>query len=115
MDALSKEADELFQIKVSKTGLDKLIEKMFVITDDMSNRKKDSQFLLQQQLRHAYEMDDLGNLRGTGFGFINAVSDMSTHKPPVRRTDNSKENSFMAVVDSPLLLDTAHKLIREYV
>lgn len=113
MEALSAEADELYKIKIAPKDFTYLQERMFPIDAEMSPRKEESQVLLRQQLKRAWEMDDLGNNRGTGWGFMNAVADMSTHKPPARRTDNYQENAFMYVIDAPVILDTAMKLMME--
>lgn len=115
MKSLSKEAEDLYKIKVAPKDFIEMSEKMFPITKDMSQRKEESQILLREQLRHAWEMDDLGNIKGTGWGFMNAVADMSTHKPPTRKTGNYQENAFMYVIDAPTILDAAMKLISERV
>lgn len=115
MESLADEAEELYKIKIAPKDFVALSEKMFPITDGMSARKEESQILLREQLRHAWEMDDLGNIRGTGWGFMNAVADMSTHKPPARKTDNYQENAFMYVIDAPVILDTAMKMMMERV
>lgn len=113
MESLAKEAENLYKIKVAPKDFGVLAEKMFPITGDMSKRKEESQALLREQLKHAWEMDDLGNIKGTGWGFMNAVADMATHKPPTRKTDNYQENAFMYVIDAPVILDQAMKLIME--
>ncbi len=115
MSSLSKTAEELYKIKVSPKDFSILQEKLFPITEDMTKRKEESQILLREQLKYAWEIDDLGNIRGTGWGFINAVADMSTHKPPARKTANYQENAFMYVIDAPVILDQAMKLITEMV
>lgn len=115
MKSLAAEAEELYNIKVAPKDFIELSEKMFPITAEMTQRKEESQILLRDQLRHAWEMDDLGNIRGTGWGFMNAVADMYTHRPPARKTDNYQENSFMYVIDAPVILDAAMKLIMEKV
>jgi len=115
MSSLSETAEELYKIKVSPKDFSILQEKLFPITEDMTKRKEESQILLREQLKYAWEIDDLGNIRGTGWGFINAVADMSTHKPPARKTANYQENAFMYVIDAPVILDQAMKLITEMV
>lgn len=112
MDAFAAEAEELYKIKVAPKDFKELTQAMFPITDEMSRRKEESQYLLQCQLKEAWEMDDLGNIRGTGWGFMNAVSDMATHKPPARKTENFQENNFMYVIDAPMLLDQALRLLK---
>lgn len=115
MDKFAEEAQELYQIKVSPVQFKKLTETLFPITDEMSRRKEESQWTLQQQLKEAWEMDDLGNIKGTGWGFINAISDMTTHRPPARKTPNYQENMFIYTIDAPALLDQALKMVREVV
>ena len=115
MSSLSETAEELYKIKVSPKDFSILQDKLFPITGDMTPRKEESQILLREQLKHAWDMDDLGNIKGTGWGFMNAVADMATHKPPARKTGNYQENAFMYVIDAPILLDQAMKLMTERV
>lgn len=115
MNSIAKTAEDLYSIKIAPKDFTVLSEKLFPITADMTTRKEESQVLLREQLKHAWEMDDLGNIRGTGWGFMNAISDMSTHKPPARKTDNFQENAFMCVIDAPTILDQAMKLMMERV
>lgn len=112
MDAFAKEAEDLYKIKVAPKDFKELTETLFPITAEMSRRKEESQYLLQCQLKEAWDMDDLGNIRGTGWGFMNAISDMATHRPPARKTENYQENMFMYTIDAPVLLDQALKLLK---
>lgn len=115
MSKFAEEAEELYSIKVSPAQFKTLANNLFPMTDEMSRRKEEAQYLLQQQLTEAWNMDDLGNIRGTGWGFINAISDMSTHRPPARKTANYQENMFIYTIDAPMLLDKALKMVRELV
>lgn len=115
MKNLNAEAEELYKIKIAPKDFEVLTRTLFPITDDMSKRKEESQHLLQCQLKDAWEMDDLGNIRGTGWGFMNAISDMTTHRPPARKTENYQENMFMYTIDAPVLLDQALKLLKSRV
>jgi len=115
MASLNNQAELLTRVHIAPKDFQILTSQMFPITEEMTERKIDAQELLQSQLKQAWNMDDLGNIKGTGWGFINAVSDMSTHKEPLRKTENSQENSFMAILDAPLLLDLAMKLVMERV
>ena len=115
MKKFEEEAEELYSIKVSPAQFDILKNNLFPITDEMSRRKEEAQYLLQCQLKEAWDMDDLGNIKGTGWGFMNAVSDMSTHRPPARKTANYQENMFIYTIDAPALLDQALKMVKEIV
>lgn len=112
MKGLSEEAEELYKIKLAPKDFYQLSSQLFPITEGMSTRKEEAQQLLQAQLRNAWEMDDLGNIRGTGWGFMNAISDMTTHRPPARKTENYQENMFMYTIDAPVILDQALKLLK---
>lgn len=112
MEALAEEAEALYDIKIAPKDFKELTQTLFPITDEMSRRKEEAQYLLQCQLKKAWEMDDLGNIKGTGWGFMNAISDMATHRPPARKTENHRENNFMYVIDAPALLDQALKLLK---
>lgn len=112
MEALAEEAEALYDIKIAPKDFKELTQTLFPITYEMSRRKEEAQYLLQCQLKEAWEMDDLGNIKGTGWGFMNAISDMATHRPPARKTENYRENNFMYVIDAPALLDQALKLLK---
>lgn len=112
MKAFAEEAEELYKIKVAPKDFKVLTETLFPITAEMSRRKEEYQYLLQCQLKEAWDMDDLGNIRGTGWGFMNAISDMATHRPPARKTENYQENMFIYTIDAPVLLDQALKLLK---
>lgn len=112
MDQFAMEAEELYKIKVAPKDFKEMTEELFPITAEMSRRKEESQYLLQMQLKSAWDTDDLGNIRGTGWGFMNAVSDMTTHRPPARKTGNYQENMFIYTLDAPVILDAALKLVK---
>jgi phage/plasmid-like protein (TIGR03299 family) len=112
MDSFTKEAESLYKIKLAPKDFVELSQTLFPVTAEMSARKEDAQLLLQYQLKEAWNMDDLGNIRGTGWGFMNAISDMATHRPPARKTENYQENMFMYTIDAPVLLDQALKLLK---
>lgn len=115
MDSLKGTAEGLYALKIPEVRFEELSSQMFPIDADTTKRKEESQLMLRDQLRTAWNMDDLGNIRHTGWGFLNAVSDMSTHRTPARKTANYQENMFMAVIDAPALLDQATKLLNSLV
>lgn len=112
MGSLKQTAEELYALKIPTVDFTELSSQMFPITGETTKRKAESQLILRDQLKTAWEMDDLGNIRNTGWGFLNAVSDMATHRPPARKTANYQENMFMAIIDAPALLDQALQLLR---
>ena len=115
MGNLEKEAQELYKIKISPAAFQEMSTTLFPVTADMGKRKEEAQILLQEQLKQAWNMEDLGNIKGTGWGFMNAISDMATHRPPARKTDNYQENMFIYTIDAPVILDQALKMLKERV
>ena len=115
MEHLKVEAETLAKIKVAPKQYEALASRLFPITEEMSQRKENSQILLREQLNAAWTMDDLGSIGGTGWGFVNAVSDMVTHKEPARKTENQRENAFMYHLDEPTILNNAYKMVKELV
>lgn len=114
MNSFKLESEELYRIKIAPPQFDALKERMFPVTSEMGKRKEEAQLELQEGLKKAWDRDDLNNIRGTGWGFMNAVSDTVTHQAPKRKTENFRENSFMWTMDAPQTLDFAHSLVKEY-
>lgn len=115
MESFALSAEMLHGIKIDSVNFGKLKSTLFPITGEMTESQELSQEVLQEQLQHAWDMDDLGNIRGTGWGFMNAVSDMATHKPPVSGRGNHKERVFESVIGKPEILDLAYELVNELV
>ena len=110
MDELQIEAEEMAAIKISPAKFELLTNTLIPITSDMGVRKENNQIELRETLKQAWNIDDLGNIKGTGWGFINAVSDMVTHRETSR---SNPENAFLRHVDEPVMINAAYKLIRE--
>jgi len=67
--------------------------------------------LREELLSRYHSAPDLECYRGTGWGFINAVSDLVTHSQPKRITPTFKENRFAKVTGGSPELDRAYKLL----
>ncbi len=115
MEELKSFAKEYSAIKIAPSKFEVFSSLLFPVTANDSERKEMSQELRRAELRHAWEMEDLGNHRGTGWGLINAVADMATHRKPSRETEDSATNLFTNTLEFPTLLDKATKLIKEVV
>lgn len=110
MDELEMEAEEMAAIKLSPAKFELLTNTLIPITSEMGIRKETTQLELRETLKQAWNMDDLGNIKGTGWGFINAVSDMVTHRQSTR---SNPENAFLRHVDEPIMINEAYKLLRQ--
>lgn len=113
MDNLKEFADKYATIKISGPEFNLFNEYLFPITEDMGARKEESQLMLRSQLESCYVEEDLGNIRNTAWGVINAVADMVSHKTPARMTDNYRENRFMSLVDGEDTMKKAQAIIAD--
>lgn len=80
MAMLKNEVEELAMIKVSPQKFDYLARTIFPIKDSTTAKKEEEQLLLRDTLKQMYNADDLGNIKGTAWGLLNAVSDLTMHK-----------------------------------
>ena len=91
MNCLKSEIEELAMIKVSPQKFNYLANELFPIKENTTSKKEEEQLLLRDTLKEAYMADDLGNLKGTAWGVLNAVSDMTMHR---KLRTGSDENSY---------------------
>ena len=107
MQELNAMAEQYVGIKLTPAQVDKVLDQMFPIVD----RESMNPFKLHQledartKFRNAYNADDNGNFRGTGWGLINAYTDFITHKPAVGKSETRNEGKFMMVSFHPALMN----------
>lgn len=107
MRELNTMAEQYVGIKLTPAQVDKVLDQMFPIID----RESMNPFKLHQledartKFRNAYNADDNGNFRGTGWGLINAYTDFITHKPAVGKSETRNEGKFMMVSFHPALMN----------
>lgn len=105
MAALEKEANELSKIKVAPADFDKVCSELFPIAEDATIRTIDNQKQARYFLKKAWNEDDLGNHRGTGWGLINAVADYEQH-----RTRNANK-ALNTVLDGSSLMNKTYDIL----
>lgn len=113
MEALKSEIEELAMIKVSPQKFNYLANELFPIKDNTTAKKEEEQMLLRDSLREAYLADDLGNLKGTAWGVLNAVSDLTMHRE-LRKgsTEESYANRMMNIAEfGEPILDRAYEIL----
>lgn len=113
MENLKEFADKYATIKIAGPEFNLFNEYLFPVTDDMGARKEESQLMLRDCLESCYVEEDLGNIRGTAWGVINAVADMVSHRVPARITDSYRENRFMSLVDGEDTMKRAQAIIAD--
>lgn len=112
MDALNAEAEKLNKITLSDAVITQFTNRLFPITEDMSDRTKETRDLYRSQLLQVYkDKDDLQDFGDTGYRFISAVADYVDHVKGKRNTKTATENRFMHVSYGSTLVDQAHKMV----
>ena len=104
---------DLQKIKLSEYKVQQLIEQLFPYPTDENTTKRITDNIQGQrsQLLQCYAKDDLANFRGTGYGFVNAVSDWAGHATPLRETSGYYGNLFDKVTNGHPILDKAYELV----
>lgn len=110
-DVFQREAERLAMIHLSAPMIDNLLSNLFPLPENATPRKQDIVETQRAGLISAYNADDLGNLRGTAYGFLQAVSDFAYHSEPARMTKTYRENQMKSVIKGNALLDKAMELL----
>lgn len=115
VNALQEEADLLSQVIVPMDTFRFVSESLFPITKEMPDRQKRNNEELKSELEMRYNFDDIKKFNGTGWGVIQAVSDLVGHRKPQRETDTYQEKNFAKIIDGHNLFDKAYGLIKKVV
>ena len=113
MTELNKEAESLATQKISKDQIDKILDDMFTVDADDSDRKKANVEAAKETFYVCYFSQDLINYLGTKYGVVNAMADMVDHRVPARLTQNYAENNFSRVINGHVLLDEMYARVKE--
>lgn len=105
------ESERLASIRLNNVMVNNLLETLFPMPEGATNRKKDIVESQRNGLLSAYNANDLGNFRGTAYGFLQAVSDFAYHSEPARQTATYRENKMKDVIKGNSLLDKALELL----
>lgn len=111
MEALKEEIERFQNMKFTIKQIGEMVNRLFPITNDMSDTQKDNVELKRNQLYSVYlEKDDLYNFGDTGYRFISAVADYVDHVNG-KNTVNAAINRYMWVAHGSDLLDKAYELV----
>ena len=106
------------KMAANKIGEEKaleIIDKYFLVDDNASTRKVNSNEEKKVILLNAYNAEDNQNFRGTQWGLINAFSDYITHVDPARKTNKSNISKFVNVTFNNGLMNNFINMVQEYV
>ena len=111
MKALDQEAQILANTKMDDSKLEELIDIMYPVNADSTERKIRNVDMLKTGLFKCYHMPDIAKFRGTTWGGINAVADLVDHFQPARLTDTYRENNWGKIMVGHPLLDLMYKQV----
>ena len=89
-----QETERFAGIRLSSVKFISLVSALFPMPENATPRKAEIINNQRNGLVYAYNADDLGNLRGTAYGFLQAVSDFAYHSEPARMTKTYRENQM---------------------
>lgn len=115
MDSFNKMANKMAANKIGDEKALEIIDKYFLVDDNASTRKVNSNEEKKTILLNAYNAEDNQNFRGTQWGLINAFSDYITHLDPARKTNKSNISKFVNVTFNNGLMNNFINMVQEYV
>ena len=105
MEGLAEEAERLANVTVTDEKLREILDELFPISEDSSDREKNNINQLKTEYMVCYFAPDILKFKGTAWGALNAMSDMVSHTAPQRKTSNYWENNWGRIMDGHVLMD----------
>jgi phage/plasmid-like protein (TIGR03299 family) len=114
MDKLEVTAEQYQQKKITKKMLNDIIETVFPIDEEDSERVKNNVSELRNQFFDIYSgAADLKKFSGDAWGLYNAFGDFASHIKPARVTKKYQESLFKSFMDGNKILERAQEAIEE--
>ena len=111
MTALNAEIEMMQSIKISLVDVDRMIERLFPIRPDMTDKQVENMELRRSRVREVYFFkDDLMNLGHTAYHFISSFADYADHVVG-KRTKTAAINRFIHVAHGCTLVDEAYDMV----
>ena len=111
MDGLGDYADKLANKTINDEELDKILNEMFPVEENDSERKKTMAKKAKDEFMVCYWRPDIAQFLNTAWGVVNAMSDMISHSEPLRNTANYRENNWGRIMDGHKMLDKLSSLV----
>ena len=113
MKNLDIEADRLANAKLYKEQIDEILDEMFPIDDNDTDRKKQNVQSVKDSFYVAYFMPDILKFGESAWRAVNAMSDMVTHSAPKRNTSSYEENRWGKIMDGHVMMDQFVELVNK--
>ena len=95
MSGLGKAFDTLSKKKLTDAAVKEYVSMLLPVADDASETAEKNVLRQREDIMMRYKYaPDLKDIQGSGYRFINAVSDFATHSRPLRETRNYRETLF---------------------
>ena len=111
MDKLAVYADRMANKTVIDEEIAKILDEMFPVDDDMSDREKRNAKKAREEYMVCWFAPDIAKFINTVWGALNAMSDMVGHTAPRRQTANYQENNWGRIMDGHAMLDKFANLL----
>lgn len=105
MANLDVEADRLANAKLYREQIEEILDEMFPVDDNASERKKNNIVQFKNQFWTAYNMPDIQKFEDSAWMAVNAMSDVITHSAPRRNTASYNENRWGKIMDGHIVFD----------
>lgn len=113
MKGLEEEADRLANTKLYKEQIDEILDEMFPIDEDATDRKKQNVEDIKQSYYMCWLQPDIAQYLNTAWGAVNAMSDLVTHSTPKRSTSSFNENRWGKLMDGHAMMDQFVSLVNQ--
>lgn len=113
MISLDEEADRLANARLYREQIEQILEEMFPVEDNASDRKKQNIFQFKQNYWTAYNMPDIAKFEDSAWKAVNAMSDVITHVAPNRKTATYNENRWGKIMDGHAIFDQFNSLVNK--
>lgn len=111
MDQLAKQAERWANVTIDEDALQKILNKIFPVKEDDSERKKRNIQESKDQFMVCYFAPDIVKFANSAWRVVNAASDFVTHSEPKRRMESYDANRWGKIMDGTTLLDDVVSLL----
>lgn len=113
MNGLAQEAERLANARLYKEQIDEILNEMFPVEEDATERKKNNVKALKDEFYMCYIQPDIAQYINTAWGAVNAMSDLITHSAPKRNTASYNENRWGKIMEGHAMFDQFVNLVNQ--
>ena len=108
MNELSIQCEDLASEKISDGEVENMLDMMYPVTDETTERQKNSIQRLKDNFFYCLGQDDIKKFRGTKYAVVMAATDFADHGEPVRNTANFESNRWFSVMQGHPFVDSVY-------